>query len=277
MHRDLHFAIERAATNIALRTVSTALVIEEMYSGATRDLRGLHGIRRDLAPLRPRTPGGDRRARGHRSRHRIAPEGGPLHRPALPDGRALRPWPVPRRPVPATLRPVAGGASSPSSCRATWSLSARPTPSNRPEFGRRIAAEFGRGSGLGPLLARHMPSALRRAGGKAASKDAAPPPDVVVASSGNLAHVYFTREPGRMTSRGDPAALPGPGRDPCPAPGNRGGDRPVGGRAHRSCSARTASMTWTRRRPTGATCWPSTGPGPSRRCVASRGSGPPAT
>ena len=34
MRRDLHFAIERAATNIALRTISTALVIEEMYGGA---------------------------------------------------------------------------------------------------------------------------------------------------------------------------------------------------------------------------------------------------
>jgi DNA integrity scanning protein DisA with diadenylate cyclase activity len=44
MHRDLHFAIERAATNIALRTVSTALVIEEMYSGAPDHLRGLHRL-----------------------------------------------------------------------------------------------------------------------------------------------------------------------------------------------------------------------------------------
>ena len=34
MHRDLHFAIERAATNVALRTLSTALVIEEMYRAA---------------------------------------------------------------------------------------------------------------------------------------------------------------------------------------------------------------------------------------------------
>jgi hypothetical protein len=33
MHRDLHYAVERAVTNIALRTVSTAFVIEEMYCG----------------------------------------------------------------------------------------------------------------------------------------------------------------------------------------------------------------------------------------------------
>src|ERR1035437_150699 len=34
MHRDLHYAVERAVTNIALRTVSTAFDIEEMYGGA---------------------------------------------------------------------------------------------------------------------------------------------------------------------------------------------------------------------------------------------------
>jgi uncharacterized membrane protein YvlD (DUF360 family) len=34
MPRDWHYAVERAVTNIALRTVSTAFVIEEMYGGA---------------------------------------------------------------------------------------------------------------------------------------------------------------------------------------------------------------------------------------------------
>ncbi len=55
MHRDLHFAIERAATNIALRTVSTALVIEEMYSGAPTiyvDYTGYDAIAHHCGPER---------------------------------------------------------------------------------------------------------------------------------------------------------------------------------------------------------------------------------
>lgn len=55
MHRDLHFAIERAATNIALRTVSTALVIEEMYGGAPTiyiDYTGYDAISHHCGPER---------------------------------------------------------------------------------------------------------------------------------------------------------------------------------------------------------------------------------
>jgi hypothetical protein len=74
---------------------------------------------------------------------------------------------------------------------------------------RRIAAEFGRGSGLGPLVARRLPSALRRSGGGAGSSSAAAPPDVVVASSGSLAHVYFTSQPGLMTGEAIETRYPG--------------------------------------------------------------------
>jgi hypothetical protein len=76
-------------------------------------------------------------------------------------------------------------------------------------IGRRMAAEFGRGSGLGPLVARRLPSALRRFGHGAASGPAAAPPDVVVASSGNLAHVYFTSQPDRMTDEAIETRYPG--------------------------------------------------------------------
>jgi hypothetical protein len=62
-------------------------------------------------------------------------------------------------------------------------------------IGRRIAAELSRGSVLGPLLARRLRRALGLPG-----LAAAVPPDVVVCSSGSLAHVYFTSEPGRMTA-----------------------------------------------------------------------------
>jgi hypothetical protein len=76
-------------------------------------------------------------------------------------------------------------------------------------IGRRIAAEFGRSSGLGPLIARRLPSALRRTGGGTGSASAAAPPDVVVASSGNLAHVYFTSQPDRMSREAIETRYPG--------------------------------------------------------------------
>ena len=55
MHRDLHYAVERAVTNTALRTVSTALVIEEMYCGAPTiyvDYTGYDAIAHHCGPER---------------------------------------------------------------------------------------------------------------------------------------------------------------------------------------------------------------------------------
>jgi len=199
MRRDLHFAIERAATNIALRTVSTALVIEEMYGGAPAiyvDYTGYDAISHHCGPERPEAidalEGIDRaigsllkaaRFTGRPYRMVVLSDhgqclGAPFQQRYGQSLEAVIAEQLPREMV------VVGTTDSVESAG----------------FGRRIAAEFGRGSGIGPLVARHMPSALRRTGGGAASKDAAPPPDVVVASSGNLAHVYFTGDPGRMTS-----------------------------------------------------------------------------
>jgi hypothetical protein len=199
MHRDLHFAIERAATNIALRTVSTALVIEEMYGGAPTiyvDYTGYDAISHHCGPERPEAidalEGIDRaigsllkaaRFTGRPYRMVVLSDhgqclGAPFQQRYGQSLEAVIAEQLPREMV------VVGTTDSVESAG----------------FGRRIAAEFGRGSGIGPLVARHMPSALRRTGGKAASEDAAPLPDVVVASSGNLAHVYFTGDPGRMTS-----------------------------------------------------------------------------
>ena len=199
MHRDLHFAIERAATNIALRTVSTALVIEEMYGGAPTiyvDYTGYDAISHHCGPERVEAidalEGIDRaigsllkaaRYSGREYRMVVLSDHGQCLGASFRQrfGQSLEA--VIAEQLPGTMT-VVGTTDSVESAG----------------FGRRIAAEFGRGSGLGPLVARHMPSALRRAGGQAASKDAAPPPDVVVASSGNLAHIYFTGDPGRMTS-----------------------------------------------------------------------------
>ena len=208
MQRDLHFAIERAATNIALRTVSTALVIEEMYSGAPAiyvDYTGYDAIAHHCGPERAEAidafEGIDRAigslvkaARYTARQYRLV---------VLSDhGQCLG----------ATFRQRYG--------QALEAVIAKQLPTEMvvvgttdsvesAGFGRRIAAEFGRGSGLVPRIARRLPSGLRRPAGAAPGGADAAQPDVVVASSGNLAHVYFTREPGRMTSEGIQLRYPG--------------------------------------------------------------------
>ena len=71
-------------------------------------------------------------------------------------------------------------------------------------IGRRIAAEFGRGSSLAPLLARRLRRALGRPEAAAGA-----PGDVVVCSSGSLAHVYFTSQPDRLTAETIETRYPG--------------------------------------------------------------------
>jgi uncharacterized membrane protein YvlD (DUF360 family) len=211
MHRDLHFAIERAATNIALRTVSTALVIEEMYGGAPTiyvDYTGYDAISHHCGPERVEAIG--------------ALEGidraiGSLLKAARYTGRAYRMVVLSdhgqclgasfQQRYEQTLEAVIA-----EQLPGTMTVAGTTNSVESAGFGRRIAAEFGRGSGLGPMLARRLPSGLRRSGGGAARGAvrvshapppdiaAAAPPDVVVASSGNLAHVYFTGNQGQMTS-----------------------------------------------------------------------------
>ena len=208
MHRDLHFAIERAATNIALRTVSTALVIEEMYSGAPAiyvDYTGYDAISHHCGPERPEAidalEGIDRAIGSLLKAARYT--GRPYRMVVLSDHGQCLGAPFQQRYGQSLEALIAG--QLPRDMVVVGTTDSVESAG----LGRRIAAEFGRGSGLGPLLARHMPSGLRRAGGKAASPDAAPPPNVVVASSGNLAHVYFTGDPGRMTSEAIEARYPG--------------------------------------------------------------------
>jgi hypothetical protein len=207
MRRDLHFAIERAATNVALRTVSTALVIEEMYGGAPTiyvDYTGYDAISHHCGPERVEAidalEGIDRaigsllkaaRYTGRAYRMVVLSDHGQCLGASFQQRYGQTLETVIAEQLPGTMT-VAGTTDSVESAG----------------FGRRIAAEFGRGSGLGPLLARRLPSGLRRPGGGAARGSDAPPPgvgaaappDVVVASSGNLAHVYFTRNDGQMTS-----------------------------------------------------------------------------
>jgi uncharacterized membrane protein YvlD (DUF360 family) len=207
-HRDLHFAIERAATNVALRSVSTALVIEEMYGGAPTiyvDYTGYDAISHHCGPERVESIDaleGIDRAIGSLLK---AAEytGRPYRMVVLSDhGQCLGATFQQR--YGASLETVITGLL-PDSMTVVGTTGSVESAG----FGRRIAAEFGRGSGLGPLVARLLPSALQRSrGGTGATPDAAPP-DVVVASSGNLAHVYFASLPGRMTSEAIETRHPG--------------------------------------------------------------------
>ena len=163
MHRDLHFAVERAVTNIALRTVSTALVIEEMYGGAPTiyvDYTGYDAIAHHCGPERQEAidalEGIDRAI-------------GSLLKAARHTGRAYRLVVLSDHGqcLGATFRQRYGQSlegSSPRCCRPTMSVVGTTDSVESAGMGRRIAAEFGRGSGLGPLLARRLPSGLRPAG-----------------------------------------------------------------------------------------------------------------
>jgi uncharacterized membrane protein YvlD (DUF360 family) len=208
MRRDLHYAVERAVTNIALRTVSTAFVIEEMYRGAPTiyvDYTGYDAISHHCGPEREeaidalagidRAIGSLLKAARHTSR---------LYRMVVlsDHGQCLG----------ATFRQRHGQpleAVIAAALPDTMSVVGTTDSVESSGIGRRMAAEFGRGPGLGPLVARWLPSALRRFGRGSQPGATEAPPDVVVASSGNLAHVYFTSQPGRMTDEAIETLYPG--------------------------------------------------------------------
>ena len=197
MPRGLQYAVERAVTNVALRTVSTAFVIEEMFCGTPTiyvDYTGYDAIAHHCGPERAEAidalAGIDRaigsliKASRNTSRtYRLV---------VLSDhGQCLgatfsQRYGQPLEAIVASLLP-----GSMSVVGTTDSVESS-------GIGRRIAAELSRGPGIGSLLARVLPGALRPFGG-GAKRDTATTPDVVVASSGNLAHVYFTSQPDRMT------------------------------------------------------------------------------
>jgi len=203
MRRDLHFAVERAVTNVALRTVSTALVIEEMHSSSPTiyvDYTGYDAISHHCGPEREEAidalRGIDRAigslmkaARHARRAYRLV---------VLSDhGQSLG----------ATFHERYGqsleaiiAALLPDMTTVVGTTDAVESAG----IGRRIAAEFGRGSSLGPLLARRLRRALGRPEGAAEA-----PANVVVCSSGSLAHVYFTIQPDRMTDEAIETRYPG--------------------------------------------------------------------
>ena len=197
MRRGLQYAVERAVTNIALRTVSTAFVIEEMFCQTPTiyvDYTGYDAIAHRCGPERAEAidalAGIDRAIGSLVKAARYTARAYRLvvlsdHGQCLGATFSQR-YGQPLEAIIAALLPrsmtVMGTTDSIESAG----------------IGRRIAAELGRGPGLGSLVARLLPSALRPFRGSA-KPSATAAPDVVVASSGSLAHVYFTSQPDRMT------------------------------------------------------------------------------
>ena len=185
MHRGLCYALERAVTNVALRTVSTSLVIEEMYRGAPViyvDYTGYDAVAHHCGPQRQeavdalggidRSIGSLLKAARHAARN--------YDLVALSDhGQSLG----------ATFRQLYGE-----------SLEAVVAALIAEEATVIGAGEFGRGSGLAPFVARRLssrPNPIRS--GSAEAPAGSVTPDVVVCSSGSLAHVYFAQLAGRVT------------------------------------------------------------------------------
>ena len=171
MHRDLHFAVERAATNIALRTVSTALVIEEMYGGAPTiyvDYTGYDAIAHHCGPERAEAidalEGIDRAIGSLLKAARYTAR--PYRVVVLSDhGQCLG----------ATFEQRHGQtieAAIAALLPGTLAIVGTTESVESAAIGRRLAAEFGRGSGLGPLVARRLPSSLRRSGSGSRSRAA---------------------------------------------------------------------------------------------------------
>ena len=208
MHRDLHFAIERAALNVALRTVSTALVIEEMYGGAPTiyvDYTGYDAVSHHCGPERMESidalEGIDRAIGSLLKAARYT--GRPYRLVVLSDhGQAL--GATFRQEHGATLEAVIAELLPDASTVVGTTDAVESTGT-----GRRVVTELGRASGLGPLLARRPPRASASKLVHASVEEVASPPDVVVASSGNLAHVYITALPGLATAEAIEARLPG--------------------------------------------------------------------
>jgi len=208
MHRDLHFALERAATNIALRTVSTALVIEEMFGGAPTiyvDYTGYDAISHHCGPERVEAidalEGIDRAIGSLRKAARST--GRPYRMVVLSDhGQCL--GATFRQRHGSSLETVIAGFL-PAETTVVGTTDAVESTG----IGRRMVAELRRGSGLEKLRLHRLPAPMRREPASAPGPVAGPAADVVVASSGSLAHVYAAGLPGQASADAIEVRYPG--------------------------------------------------------------------
>ena len=217
MKRGLAYAGERAVTNVALRNLSTALVIEELFASTPIvyvDYTGYDAIAHHCGPERPEAldalEGIDRaigtlfRALHHTPR--------PYHVVLLSDhGQNLAATFRQRygRPLEDVIASFMGGHPS---------VLGASDPVEHHGTSGQIFSEIGRLRGAGSLLARTTSRLRRSRGPRADRRPADVPsrdgrdevrPDLVVCASGNLGLVYFATGSERLSMEAIDALQPG--------------------------------------------------------------------
>jgi uncharacterized membrane protein YvlD (DUF360 family) len=185
LKRDFHYALERALTNVSLRHLTTALVIEEMFASAPAiyvDYTGYDCLAHHAGPERTeaadaldgldRTIGSLLRATHETPR--------PYRLVVLSDHGQCLGSPFSER-YGELLEDVARRLMDDSTTRLSAAQSWEYHGA-----GRMILGEVGRGRGLRPAIARRAASRGRAAGASLEGQD------LVVCASGNLAHLYLT-------------------------------------------------------------------------------------
>jgi uncharacterized membrane protein YvlD (DUF360 family) len=188
--RNLHYAFERALTNVTLRNLTTALVIEEMFAGAPSifvDYTGYDAVAHHAGP--ERTEAIDTLDGLDRTVASLLRAGRETHRPyrvvVLSDHGQCLGVPFSQRygePLEAVARRLMGDTAVRSAPRR---------PHEHPT-GHLILGELGRGKGPRSFIARRAKRRLAPA--------ALPAEDdgLVVCPSGNLALLYLTCSTGRV-------------------------------------------------------------------------------
>ena len=200
--RGFRYALARAATNVVLRHLTTALVIEEMWNATDRiyvDFVDYDEIAHHAGPrsveAKDAVIGVDKIIGIIAKAAADAPR--PYRFVVLSDhGQSPGTMFAQRyeRPIEQLVQDLVGDAVKVQSSTAHAESSGRISP---------IISEASRVRGIGRIASGYI---RRRAG---ADDDADEAPEIVIAASGNLAHLSLTRIPGRADRRTIDAAYPG--------------------------------------------------------------------
>ncbi len=206
IHRDLHYALERALTNVALRNITTALVIQEMFDEAPAiyvDYTGYDALAHHVGPERDEAVDAlDGLDRTLGTLRRVARE---THRPyklvVLSDHGQCLGTPFSQlydELLEDVAKKLIGDTSERPSLRDAWEYHGT---------SGMILGEIGRGPGVRSALARR---AARRRMPRAAAGE---PGALVACASGNLALLYLTYKEDRVSreemERQYPDLIPG--------------------------------------------------------------------
>ena len=192
MHRDLHYALERALTNVALRNLTTALVIQEMFDGAPAiyvDYTGYDALAHHVGPERDEAVDAlDGLDRTLGSLRRVARETNrPYKMVVLSDHGQCLGAPFSERygeRLEDVAKKLVGDSTERPTLRDAWEYHGT---------SGMILGEIGRGPGVRSALARR---ASRRRTPRASQDQ---PGKLVACASGNLALLYLTHSDDRVS------------------------------------------------------------------------------